>query len=99
MHVWAVRVVNRTSFVCFCACSVLRSALKGAFQEVFINSKAATGTIALTSVTPVNVSLNLGGITTLLVDAPAGNTQRRRGRGSPLRKAASTLRIHSNVLH
>jgi hypothetical protein len=80
------------------ACSVLRSALKGAFQEVFINSKAATGTIALTSVTPVNVSHNLGGITTLLVDAPAGEPQcTRRGRGGPLGKTAFTLRMHSSV--
>lgn len=80
------------------ACSVLRSALKGAFQEVFINSKAATGTIALTSVTPVNISLNLGGITTLLVDAPAGEPQcSRRGRGGPLGKKAFTLRMHSSV--
>lgn len=53
-------------------CSVLGSILTGAFNKVFINTGAATGTVVLSSVTPVNASVNLGGITTLLVDGPAG---------------------------
>lgn len=52
--------------------SVLGSSLTGAFSEVFVNTGAATGTVALDSVTPMNVSVNLGGITTLLVDGPPG---------------------------
>lgn len=57
------------------ACSVLGSALTGAFNEVVINAGAATGTVALSSVTPVNMTVNLGGITTVLVDAPEGEWQ------------------------
>jgi hypothetical protein len=64
-------------FCLLAACSVLNSALTGAFNEVSINSGAATGTIALSSVTPVNVTVNLGGITTLLVDAPEGESHAR----------------------
>jgi hypothetical protein len=53
----------------------LGSALTGAFNEVVINAGAATGTVALSSVTPVNMTVNLGGITTVLVDAPEGEWQ------------------------
>lgn len=57
---------------CVVHCSVLGSSLQGAFQNVTVNVGAATGSVTVTSSTPMRVSADLGGITTLTIDAPAG---------------------------
>jgi hypothetical protein len=51
---------------------VLGSCLQGAFNRVTVNTGAATGSVTVTSITPVAVTANLGGITTLNLNAPAG---------------------------
>jgi hypothetical protein len=59
------------SLLLFAACSAFSSTLTGAFDEVSINA-GTTGTVVLTSVTPVSVTVNLQGITTVKVGAPEG---------------------------
>lgn len=61
------------------ACRAFGSSLTGAFSEVSMDT-GATGTVVLASVTPVNVTVDLQGITTLKVAAPAG--------GRPVQRAA-----------
>lgn len=58
----------------FAASRAFSSTLTGAFNEVSINT-GTTGTVVLTSVTPVDVTVNLQGLTTVKVDAPEGESR------------------------
>jgi hypothetical protein len=61
---------------CCCYCSVLGSSVSGAFNQAEIVTDVATGSVAFTSTTPVNLTVQLGGITTVVADVPAGMQHR-----------------------
>eukprot|EP00882_Tetradesmus_deserticola_P009343 GHRQ01009856.1.p1 GENE.GHRQ01009856.1~~GHRQ01009856.1.p1 ORF type:complete len:589 (+),score=166.02 GHRQ01009856.1:822-2588(+) len=52
---------------------VLGSSVSGAFDQAQIITDVATGSIPFASSTPVNLTVNLGGITTVLADVPQGS--------------------------
>uniref|UniRef100_A0A383W198 Auto-transporter adhesin head GIN domain-containing protein n=1 Tax=Tetradesmus obliquus TaxID=3088 RepID=A0A383W198_TETOB len=58
----------------FSSNGVLGSSVSGAFKHADIVTDVATGSVALTSSTPVNLTVQLGGITTVVADVPAGSS-------------------------
>jgi hypothetical protein len=51
---------------------ILGSSVSGAFNQANIITDVATGSVAFTSTTPVNLTVSLGGITTVVADVPEG---------------------------
>jgi hypothetical protein len=49
--------------------------VSGAFNTAEITTDVATGSVAFTSTTPVNLTVSLGGITTVVADVPEGELE------------------------
>ncbi len=54
--------------------------MSGAFRHVDVRTSVATGSLVVKSVTPTELVVDLGGITTLLADVPEGVSVHSNGR-------------------